>query len=86
MTLRADQLIDHARPEVVGYQDASREEGTGPKSNHARMVGPRSGGLQRKGNGKTPTPRPWLRATWKLWRPNEYGYRGVAYAARPFRP
>jgi hypothetical protein len=34
--LRTDELIDNSRPEVVGYQDAGSEEGTGAKANHAR--------------------------------------------------
>ena len=40
--LRPDELIDNSRPEVVGYQDASCEEGTGAKANHARESTPSS--------------------------------------------
>jgi hypothetical protein len=40
--LRTDELIDNSRPEVVGYQDAGSEEGTGAKANHARESTPSS--------------------------------------------
>ena len=34
--LRADEQIDNAGPEVVGYQDARGEEARDLQSNHAR--------------------------------------------------